>query len=308
MVQSDIVKEFEAGRTDTQAATDVGSSTPSASPPQKIEELEILLQGKPFKLPMNAEFPVKHNGQILKTPLEKLLNSFRQGTHLEEKTNEYKKLKEQIEKDRGDLESYNALRAKYEQIQKWSEEHPDEWNKLWELYQKKDQVLATPGQAGQGNEKLMAIIQSLQEELSGLKAWKGEFESERERQALDADIKLVDSQVEEFKKEWPEIDFAEKTLDGLSLVSVIKKHGLDKGIPDFTLAATDYLRPRLIDIAVQRGRNEAVKGETKDRQQGIVARSSTPFTSGQSVEPSKMSKSDRMQAAKSELASIFSSQ
>jgi hypothetical protein len=133
------------------------------------------------------------------------------------------------------------------------------------------------------------------------------LDQEREQQAIARDTEAVKGEIETFRKEWPELDLEEKDLDGLSLTARIMQSGTDKGIREFKTAALDHLHPRLLDIAQQRARNEAVKGITSDRQQGILARSSTPFT-GQSTEgdPGKMSKSDRTAAAKAEFQRLIS--
>src|SRR5437899_2639482 len=139
-------EEFSKGMTETPAETtqeQVPTTTQTAPPSTqaKIEELEYLLGGKSFKLPSNAEFRLKHNGQYMQAPLEKMANAFRQSTHFEDKGKELRTLREQLEKDRGEVGKYNELRQKYEAIQSWSEANPKDWERLWMLFQNKERAL-----------------------------------------------------------------------------------------------------------------------------------------------------------------------
>jgi len=307
MADPNIVKEFETAL-NPPAETQVPPETPTPqTPPPTVEELEIALGGKPFKLPLNAEIPVKHNGQILKTPLEKLLNSYRQSTHLEDRIKEYKTLKEEAEKLRGDVNVFEEQRKKYGAIQDWSEQNPQDWERLYELFQNKDRALLENQVQGQPNiEPLLGEISRLKQELEGIRSWKSDLEKQQEEELIEKDTERVKSEIDDFKKNWPEIDLEERNLEGVSLKGLIMQHGIKRGLGEFKLAALDFLGPRLLDLAQQRGRNEAVKGIQKETQQGIVARSSTP--QGQStseVDPSKLSKSDRTSAAKAELQRLL---
>ena len=308
--------DIEAATKDLETARQGEEGTPegSASPPpdkaqeQKIEELELLVGGKPLRLPLNAEIPVKHNGQILKTPLEKLLNSFRQGTHLEDKVKEYKTLREQFEKERGDFDTYNNARQKFGALQDWSEKNPQEWEKLWNLYLKKDLVLGGNGAEGSpASPQVMEYIQRLESKLSENDQRWSTFENQQTQKQLEEDEKVVRGEIETFKKEFPEIDLAEKDLDGHSLTSVIMNHGIKKGIPEFKLAALDYLGPRVVEILVSRGRNEATQAVKRDKQQGIIARGSKPFLGqGSEVDPKTLGEGDRTAAATAELERLLS--
>lgn len=298
------IQELEGSPETSQSdATPAPVATPPTSPQ---EELEILLNGNPFKLPTNVEIPIKHNGQILKQPLSNLLNSYRQGTHIEEKLKEYRTLKEQLEAERGDMDQFRGMKEKYGAIQDWSEKNPEDWQRLWDSFQNKEKVLLG-GNGGGETGQYLEHIAALKKELASMKEWQSGFEREREEVKLQQETKALQEEVEAFKKEWPEIDLDEKNLDGVSLRGQIMNHGLQKGVGEFGLAAMSFLKPRLLEIAAFRGRTEAVKGVKTDKQQGIVARSSTPFN-GQSSEgdPNKMSKVDRAAAAKAELERMLS--
>lgn len=304
--------EFAKGMTaEAEPSTEqVTESTKTAIPSTqaKIEEMEYLLGGKSYKLPSNTEFRLKHNGQYLQTPLDKMANAFRQSQHFEDKGKELRTAREQFEKDRGDLNTYQEMRKKYEAIQAWSEANPQDWEKLWGLFQNKERNLLSPNTANPAeNTQLLDKIAFLEKKLSGHEEFMSKFQQDHEENLISQEEKKVLGEIEEFKKGWPELDLQEKNLDGIPLVSLIINHGINEGIRDFKLAAFSYLGPRLQDLLVSRGRNEAVKSVKKDTQQGIVSRSSTPFPGKGSneVDPRKMSQQDRVKAAKAEFESAM---
>ena len=42
-----------------------------------IELVDIPVGDKTYRIPLNAEIPLKHNGQIVKAPFDKLMNAYR---------------------------------------------------------------------------------------------------------------------------------------------------------------------------------------------------------------------------------------
>lgn len=275
---------------------------------EKIEELEIALNGKPFRLPTNVEIPIKHNGQILKQPLSNILNHYRQGTHIEDKIKEYQALKAEVEQGRGDLNSFNALKTKYGQIQDWSEKNPTEWQRLWELFQKKDLVLSQQDSAQSPSlpPKVLEYISKLEAKINEHDQKWSQWDESNKEAKVQQEVSEINKEVEAFAKEFAEIDLNETNLDGVSLKGLIMQHGASKNIGSFRLAALDYLGPRVFEIVQNRGRTEATKAVKADKQQGIIARSSTPFGQSSSQDTAKMSKADRLAAAKAELATVLS--
>jgi len=316
MADPKMVEQFEAALEGANGTPP--QATPETSqvktPQEKIEELEIALNGKPFRLPLNVELPIKHNGKIEKQPLGNVLNTWRNATHLDERARAFKAEQEAFQKDRNGFDIYKQFRDKHGEIdlakleralevQMWSEKDPKGFDKLWGLYEKKDVHLADQGQT----QPFLDTIKGLEDRLHKTEGVLKEYENYKLEEMIAKDTEAVKADIEKFRKEWPEVDLNEKGVDGVPLTSMIMKHGLDKGIPEFKLAALDYLGSRLLDIAQQRGRTEAVKGVRKDAQQGILARSGTPFN-GQSppADPSKMTKSERLAAAKADYERLVS--
>lgn len=289
---------------------------PGAETPAPADFIEIPYNDQTLKLPLSLEMPVKHNGQIVNTPLDKLFNTYRQASNFEDKALELRQLREKIDTDRGDLEQYNQLKGKYEAIQNWSEQNPDQWNKLWDLFQSKDQyLLADQGQeAGlTPDHPIIKEISTLKNELNDLREFKSSFEMQQEEAQTQSDIEEVKQEIEEFRKEYQNINLDEKDLDGLSLQARIIKHGIDGNYPDFNSAALTYkfpdgtnLRAKLLENAQMRGRTEAVKAVKQDKADGVIARSSTPFEGqGSQADPRNLSEDDRRDMALNELSSLL---
>ncbi len=300
-------KELTGSDTSQSVETTPSTDTTPPTTQPTVEEIELMVNGKPFRLPVNTEVPYKHNGQIVKKPFSNILNSVRQDDHLESKKAEYLKMKAEIEKERGDFDTYKSQREKFGAIQDWSEKNPQEWQRLLDLYQKKDLVLGTP-EAGQEqvSPKVLEYIGKLEAKIREHDEKWSSFDKQNEETKVREEVGVINREVEEFSKEFPEIDLTEANLDGVTLKGLIMQHGVNNGIRTFKLAAMDFLGPRLMEIAQQRGRTEAVKSVKTDKSQGIVARSDKPFGQGSPVDPGKMSKGDRLNAAKAELESALS--
>lgn len=276
---------------------------PAQEAPTAEEMLDLSLGGKAYKIPVSTEVPFKHNGTIQKVPFSKLLNQYRQSDHLESKMGEYKRMKEEIEKERGDLNSYNMQRQKYDAIQKWSEENPQAWDSLYALWQNREQALQQGGEQA----ALLAEVGQLRNKLNEAFEKIGSFEQERESSQTEKAVVMVKGQIEGFKKEFPEIDLDEKDQEGLTVKDRIIAFGVQNNLDDFDTAALKYLKPRLMETILARGRNEAVKGVVRDKKEGIVSRGRTPASPGQSakeIDPRKMSYEDLNAAAKAEYESL----
>ena len=297
------------------------AAQPTPQPTQ--EEIDYFLNGKANRLPVNAEFSFPHDGKVVKAPLSTILNNYRQRADVDKKYGDLKKQREEFAKYEGDvkwLQEHQDL----VQMDKWVREHPQEWNTLQEVWKQKNELLlsggATTQQAAAGanaqtaaslnlppNHPIIQQLVALQQQLEKQGETISKYETELQNGQKERDIKEIDGEVEEFKKTWPEVNLDDKDADGVSLKYKIMVHGTDNNIPDFRKAARDFLFDRLLDIASQRGRTEAVKGVQKDRQQGILSKSSTPSKSdGQSAQVNpKAGWTDLQRAATAELEGML---
>lgn len=291
--------------------------TPATAVGEGPQSLELAIAGKAQQVPLETEVPVQHNGQLLKVPLSKILNHYRQRADLEGKWQEFKGLKTAFEQERGEYDEFLKKQKElepYQQLQKWSQDlektNPSGFqylqntiNKIKNMGISGDSIQAEEGSSipGIDIQTLNQTLTGLRSQLDGFNAWKNEIETKEQQRQEEKDWQDVQREVEEFRKEFPEINLDETDPEGTKLWAKIVDWGTQKGYQDFIPAAYAFFGSRLKDTLLQRGRNEAVKGIQKDASKGIVARSSTPFPSedGQSakVDPKKLSYDQLEEAA-----------
>ena len=291
-------QEFE-GMVSGESAQEPETQTPE----QQIEMIELALGEQTHKIPLNAEFPVKHNGQIHKTPLEKLMTAWRERSHYDDKFKGLKEERAKFDEERGEYEQFQELKKKYGDIQSWSEANPDQWGALWDMFQNRDQHLSQT----QGDNYTAQEIASLREELSGLKQVASKYEEMMQKSQEKEDIESVNQEIEAFRKEFPDIDLGEKDMDGIPLQDNIINFGIKNNLPDFESAALKFLKSRLVQTAEMRGRKDTVEKVKRDHSEGVVGRSNTPFT-GKEVDPRKLEGDELKEAALAEFEQILGQQ
>ena len=272
---------------------------------EQVEMIELALGDQVHKIPINAEFPVKHNGQVHKAPLDKLFTAWRERSHYDDKFRGLKEERSKFDQERGDFEAFTAMKQKFGDIQNWSEKNPDQWNALWDMFQNRDQHLA---QGDESQSYLAKEIAAMREELGGLREFKSSHEQEMERRQQAEDVASVEKEIAAFTEEFPDIDLGEKDPDGITLKANIVSFGIDHNMPDFESAALKYLKPRLVQTAEMKGRKETVAQVKKDHAAGVMGRSQTPFSGKGDVDPRKMSRDDVKDAATAEFERLLSQQ
>ena len=268
----------------------------------KADEIAYYLGDKQNKLPVNAELEFTEGGKPIRQNLSTILNHYRQRSELDKKYGEFKKERESWESEAGDRETYSQMRQKYEAIQKWSEENPQDFEYIWGLLENKDKTLAERDGIPP---RVAEMLQQQNKELEELKGFKKSFDMEQEEKKDKAAFEETTAEMNEFKANYPEINLDEVGEQGMPLFKEILKHGVSQGISNFRLAAFDLLGPKLQDALIARGRQEAVKAVRQDKQQGVVSRSQTPGTGQSDPDTSKLSWSDLSKAAKGELEQIL---
>lgn len=242
------------------------------------------------KFPSNTEFRITHGGKILNVPYSKLANTYRQAEHLNDKFSQFKKQQEEWQTKYADAEKWKGFYDKYGQLQSWSEQNPQEWERLWNLYQNKDQHLLKAGmapqdpnapQTGQNFDPLLNAFaefkKATEEKLSKYDQYVQQMEQQQAEQQQTADMDFIKNQVWEFQKSYQEINLDEKDPDGLPLWAKVMQWGVENSVPDFDLAAQAYLKDRIADVISTRARTEAMRGLKGERQAGIIAKSNTPI-------------------------------
>jgi len=280
------------------------AETPETQTPEQVEMMEAIAGDQRIKLPLTAEFPVKHNRQIVNAPLEKLMTAWRERSHYDDKFKSLKEERAAFDQERGDFNQFGELKKKYGDIQSWSEANPQEWNSLWEMFQNRDQHLS---QGGEQQDYFAKEIAAMREEMNGLKETNSRYEQMVQSNEEKADVEEVNKEIEAFKKEFADVDLGEKDLDGIPLQDNIISFGIKHGMPSFESAALTFLKSRLVQTAEMRGRKDTVEKVKKDHNEGVVGRSNTPF-SGKEVDPRKMGSEELRDSALAEFEKLIGQQ
>lgn len=261
-----------------------------------------------INVPLNAEFGVKHNGQLVNTPLEKIINHYRQGLNYEDKFKAFNESKQKFETERGDFDQFNSLKEKFGGIQDWSEKNPQDWERLYDMFKNKEQYLLGNQQPGE-NTQLVNQIATQQKAIDELLGKVSTFEQAQEQTQQQRDMQEVEKEIAEVKKEFGErINLDEKEIDGTTLRDRIISWGIENKMPTFKAAFNSFpgIMSKLLETAASTGRNEVVKGIKSDAKEGVVARSSTPFGQGETLDPKKLSEDQLLAAANAEFEQLMS--
>lgn len=272
--------------------------------PKSVEMFEV--QGA--KYPVDTKFKLTHGGKVLDVPYSTLANTYRQWQHMQDKwTSEFKPKIDEFQKLKPEFEKYKGFYDKYGQLQTWSEQNPQDWEVLWNLYQNKDKhlleakagVLGQPQAQGPNLAPITENLSKIQQELESLRSFKTQFEQKQQQEAERKDTEAVMAEVAEFKKSYPELNLDERDPDGVSLWGKVIQYGIENKLPTFKAAANLYLEERLRDIWSTRSRTETVKSFQADNKAGVIKRSTTPFRSeGAKPNINKLSYADLASMAK----------
>lgn len=263
------------------------------------EMLEYYLGDKMNKLPLSAMAAFKENNKINKVPFSQVINGYRMNAKTSKQNEELLRGKSQWDMTTQELKKYQEQMKSYEpykQLQEWSQDlemkDPVGFKYLMDTI---DRV--KNGTYGAGNESQLApnavhqTITELRQELMGLKEWKGQFDQMQEQKKVEEDTKFVNGEIQEIKKNFPEINLDEVDENQISLSTKVINFGIEKGYQNFTDAFRAFFWDKLPAIFANRGKNEAVGSFKKDYSKGILARSSTPMNG----HPTKDNKNEMLQ-------------
>lgn len=296
-----IASEFESLSTGGEQLQDANTGVEAQVNVPDIPGLDIDLGEQKFKLPYDHKLKVKHNGEYVETPLEQVLNAWREREHFSDKYKSFNQEKEQFEQQRNqfDPERFQTLDA----LQKWSEENPDQFDQIWNMYQQRDQILSQ-----QSDDPVSGMVRDLQNQVKELSQFKNQFEQYQQQQQEAEDIEQVNSDIQKFQQEYGEkygINLNEADEEGVKLETRILKHGIEKGITDFMTAASSYLLPTLIENAQHKGRTETAKAVRSDKRAGILGRSDTPSNGETKFDPRGLSEQELEDRALAEFQSML---
>lgn len=307
--------DHEAALAELQQAETAGEEgQEQAQEEDNTEYYELPYNGETYKFPMNHEIPIYHNGQTQNVPFSKVINSYRNSAHLEQKQ---KELKDQLNQIKPEYDEFQNYKDKLYALQKWSEENPNDFDRLYQLYENKDQhLLANQGSEQAGlppDHPLIKQVSTLSQSLNEMQEKLSKYEQMEQEQVEQSQVAEVEKEIEDFSKEFSGVSLDEADPEGITLREQILKFGAENGYPTFRSAAMDYRYPdgtpllsRLLDTAKHEGRNETVKAVKRDNESGILKRSSTPSQGqGTAFDVRKLDNETRDELALEELSKAW---
>lgn len=271
------------------------------------EFYEMPWEGKSLKIPLNYKLPLKENGKIEEVELSTLFNKYRNANQMQRKYEELHKTHNGILGEIGDLDQFKTQKQKYDAIQAWSEQNPQDWERLYEMFSNREKYLLNNQPGQEGSEKLLQTIAQLRQEIDGIKQGPiSQYQKDLEDRQNQEVVRQVNEEMENFQKEFPEFKLEEKDVDGIDRKSAIIKHGIDNGIPTFTAAAYSLYGKELVKAAEERGRKSLTESIKKDNANGIVTRQSIPNGQVPRATDNRSSKVDYKTAAAEELRELLS--
>ena len=284
-----------------------GQEQPTETPTVEADKgplYEFEFGGAQHKIPLSHELPVKHNGQMVKAPLEQILNAWREREHFADKYKSFNSERAEFESTKSKFGDPDQL-AQLQNLQKWSVENAEDFEAIWKLHEDRKNAL----NGGGDDNPLSAIVREQNEQLRGLMEFKKSFEETQAQKEEAEMIEQVNNDIKEFSETIGKkygIDLNEVDEEGVKLETRILQHGIDKNIDDFNTAASSYLLPRIAESATQLGRTETVKAVKSDKRAGIIGRSETP--NGETTfNPRSMSEEQLKEQALAELTSMLNS-
>jgi FtsZ-binding cell division protein ZapB len=275
-----------ADLSDAQMDSLINNETPSRDIPMKS-------QAEPTAKAAQ-EYAIKHKGQEIKAPLEKILQWAQLGYDHPQKAQEWNQTKAKLDeyvKKEAQFKEYEQKWAPYKEVDEFATKNPDWWAQVQKNYQEKiSQAQSNPE------------IAALKNELNELKEFKNSLTQKEQSQKVQEEDKQLSSEVEQIRKTYSNFDFDAPDQDGFTLEMKVLKHAEENGIKSFKTAFRDYCHDQLMSKAEEKGKETISKEVQKRTKLGILGETSKP-TKGLKVaeQVGKKSYDDLLNEAKEEL-------
>ncbi len=232
-------------------------ATPPATPPSSQPAPQPAQSGPTPApaAPADPEVDLVIDGQTFKAPMSRVKQWASQGRN-------YAQL---VEKFNAKQAEFDKNYKTYADIDKYAQtpEGAAWWKATQEAYQQK------LSQAGQDPSASPALPPEVKAQLDQLTEFKSRFESEQANKALDAEV-------QDIRKEYPNLSW--ETLDdsGTSLEQRVYDHALKNGIQSFKTAFRDLMHDSIIKYREDQAKERAVKELQAQRKGGLMGVTTTP--------------------------------
>ena len=210
------------------------------------------------------------NGKEISEPIETVLKRASQGYNYAQRMAEIKAQEAQWQKQ---LEESKSLADKYREIDEYARQNPDWFNHWNNAYQNRSQGFSnSPEQSGFDPNQITGLIeQKLQPHLGTLQ----EMQDRLNREKVEQENKLLDSQVQKTKQNYADVDFsASDPESGKTLEFKVYELMAQKGYDDFETAYKVLDHDNIVARQIEKAKADLVKAEQQKRKQGIVAEKS----------------------------------
>ena len=210
------------------------------------------------------------NGKEISEPIETVLKRASQGYNYAQRMAEIKAQEAQWQKQ---LEESKSLADKYREIDEYARQNPDWFNHWNNAYQNRSQGFSnSPEQTGFDPNQITGLIeQKLQPHLGTLQ----EMQERLNREKVEQENKLLDSQVQKTKQKYADVDFsASDPESGKTLEFKVYELMAQKGYDDFETAYKVLDHDNIVARQIEKAKADLVKAEQQKRKQGIVAEKS----------------------------------
>ena len=263
----------------------VESSAPVPSSEEEVDSLlssinepareELTAPGAKAKSPLVTEeqqaaktaqeFEIKHQGKVLKAPIDKILKWAEMGYDAPNKIGELNKELQSWQQKEAALK---GLDQKYSAVDNYVRENPEWWNHVQAQFEQK-QAIANGDPAYQA-------IDSLKKEINDLKTYKEEAEQRRQEYLAKEEDKAYMGEIKSLQEAYPQVDFNTPDQSGKNLEYKVLEHAQANGIKNIKTAFRDFYHDEIIKLKQEEAKEKFIYDKQSRSKLGILGISPTP--------------------------------
>ena len=197
----------------------------------------------------------------------------------------------------GELNTQLKQLDAYRQVDEWAKANPDKWSaieKQWGNSQSQEAppVSEIPPEVEQYVSPLMQRLEAAEQKLAQWEKKETEVKTKQEDELVDTEIKSI-------REKYVDLDWSSVDSTGYNLEMKVLDHASKNGFPSFQAAFKDMMFDKLMDRAVERGKEKVVKERQERRKLGFLD-FGAPEGKPPAFDPKTASAEERFQAALNE--------
>lgn len=250
-----LVEQIETGNTrEIPMAAEAPKEEPQTQA-QAIQELEFEVRGKPFKVPFNDP---------------RLKQWTQQGYDYQQRMQEFTKRVSEIEAKEKQFQELESKFKPYREIDEYARTNPDWWKHVESQWQSRGQAQQDP------NNPLVQELTQLKQELTGIKEFTQTLQEKEQKAKIEQEDTALGEEMKSIREKYANLDFQTPDAEGKNLEYRVLEYASQKGITDYTTAFLAFNHDRLVQIAKEQALAEVSKGQAKQKQAGVVGKTTSP--------------------------------